>query len=282
MLKNAISLTYMIFFSPAKINLGLQILEKRDDGFHNLCSVMYPLPLCDIIEISQLPGQETPMQFSQSGISVEGDPEENLCVKAWSLMSAEQPLPNLAIHLHKQIPVSAGLGGGSSNASTVLNALNAFTASPLSSEELKELAEQLGSDCPFFLQKRPMIMEGRGELLSPVEVSLETYYLVLLFPEIHISTAEAYSTVSPLIPEVHLRQEIEVPAALWKDRIINDFEISIFERYPQLPAYKQSLYQAGAVYASLSGSGSSIYGIFKKRPHLPEEIRKHVIWAGAL
>ena len=282
MLKNAISLAYMIYFSPAKINLGLQILEKREDGFHNLSSVMYPIALCDIIEISQLPGQENHLQFTQSGITVDGDPEENLCMKAWNLIRAERPLSNLAIHLHKQIPVGAGLGGGSSNASTVLLALNALTHSPLSSDRLQELAEKLGSDCPFFLQSLPMMMEGRGEILSQVALSLNSFHLVLLFPEIHISTAEAYSLVKPRLPEMHLRQLIEAPLSLWQGRVVNDFEQRIFEKYPLLARLKQKLYRAGAVYASMSGSGSSLYGIFEKPPELPEEIRKLVIWSGEL
>ena len=282
MLKNAISLVHMIYFSPAKINLGLQIIEKRRDGFHNLSSVMYPVPLCDIIEIAQLPGQEIPMQFSQSGIPVDADPEENLCMKAWRLLSAERPLPHLAIHLYKQIPVGAGLGGGSSNASTVLSALNALAASPLTSGRLRELAEALGSDCPFFLQTRPMMMEGRGELLSQVDVSLSSLYLVILFPHIHISTAEAYSGVTPQMPGAHLRQLISLPVDQWKGQVTNDFEHSIFERYPGLESYKSALYRAGALYASMSGSGSSLYGLFIGRPELPGEIRKHVIWAGAL
>ena len=282
MLKNAISLAYMIYFSSAKINLGLQVIEKRGDGFHNLSSLMYPVPLCDIIEISQLPGQEIPVQFSQTGITVDTDPQKNLCIKAWDLVRAERPLPDLAIHLHKQIPVGAGLGGGSSNASTILLALNALTASPISSGRLKELAEELGSDCPFFLQSGPMMMEGRGELLSPVELSLDSFYLVLLFPEIHISTAEAYSAVRPRMPDIDLRQLIEAPINRWKDRVVNDFEESIFERYPLLHSHKLGLYRAGAIYASMSGSGSSLYGIFEKPPELPEEIRKHVIWSGEL
>jgi len=272
----------MIYYSPAKINLGLQILERRNDGFHNLRSVMYPIPLCDIIEISQFPDQDIPIRFSQSGIRIEDHPDQNLCVKAWRLMSSEHTLPPVAIHLHKQIPVGAGLGGGSSNASIVLTGLNTLVNSPVSPGRLSELAGQLGSDCPFFLQKLPMMMEGRGERLSRVNVSLNTYYLVLLFPEIHISTAEAYAAVSPAMPDLHLRQLIEGPMDHWNDQVLNEFEKSAFIRYPLLETLKLTLYKAGALYASMSGSGSSLYGIFKTQPVLPEEIRKHVIWEGAL
>lgn len=282
MLKNDISLDVMIYFSPAKINLGLQIIARRDDGFHNLRSVMYPIPLCDIIEISQLPVQDTPILFSQTGISTGGKTENNLCLSAWKLMASERKLPPIAIHLHKQIPVGAGLGGGSSNASTVLKGLNALADSPVPAGNLSELAAELGSDCPFFLHAQAMMMEGRGELLSRVEVSLNSLYLVLLFPEIHISTAEAYAAVSPLMPELHLGQLIEAPVHRWKDRVVNDFEASIFERYPLLPEQKQALLGAGALYASLSGSGSSLYGIFERQPVLPEGIRKFVIWEGPI
>lgn len=270
----------MIHFSPAKINLGLQILERRKDGFHELRSVMYPTPLCDIIEINQLPGETIPVRFSQSGIQVEEDPENNLCLKAWKALSADHPLPPVAIHLHKQIPVGAGLGGGSSNASTVLRGLNLLASYPASPERLAELAGQLGSDCPFFLHDIPMMMEGRGEVLSQVNVSLDLGYLVLLFPEIHISTSEAYGAVTPFQPDLHLRKLIEEPLKNWKGLIINGFEEGAFLKHPLLKALKFALYKAGASFASMSGSGSSLYGIFESPPDLPEEIQRYVIWKG--
>ena len=270
----------MIHFSPSKINLGLQILKKREDGFHMLRSVMYPTGLCDIIEINQLPAENIPVRFSQSGIRFEDDLESNLCMKAWKLIASDLALPPVAIHLHKQIPIGAGLGGGSSNASTVLKGLNLLASTPATAERLAELAGQLGSDCPFFLHKFPMMMEGRGELLSQVNVSLKSSCLVLLFPDIHISTAEAYGAVSPRHPDTHLRQEIETPVNQWKDRIVNDFEKSAFAKYPLLKTLKLALYKAGASFASMSGSGSSLYGIFESPPDLPEEIQRYVIWKG--
>lgn len=272
----------MIYFSPAKINLGLQIIERREDGFHNLRSLMYPIPLCDIIEISQLPGQDTPLQFTQSGISTESTSENNLCIRAWDLMRSEIKLPPVTMHLHKQIPVGAGLGGGSSNASTVLKALNELVDEKVSDEQLAVFAARLGSDCPFFLQEKPMMMEGRGEILSGVTLSLRNFYLLVLFPEVHISTAEAYGKVTPALPEQQLGQVIEVPFNQWKDSLKNDFEPSLFEQYPLLYELKHGLYEAGAVYASISGSGSSLYGIFEKCPALPGEIREFVIWQGVL
>jgi len=270
----------MIYFSPAKINLGLQILKRRDDGFHMLRSVMYPTGLCDIIEINQLPAEDIPVRFSQSGIRFETDLEKNLCMKAWKLMASDRDLPPVAIHLHKQIPVGAGLGGGSSNASTVLKALNQIASSPASAEKLAELAAQLGSDCPFFLNELPMMMEGRGEILSQVNVSLDKLHLVLLFPGINISTAEAYGAVSPFVPDLHLKQLIETPMDRWKGLIINDFEKNALIKYPLLLALKRSLYEAGALYASMSGSGSSLYGIFETPPQLPEEVQRYIIWKG--
>lgn len=271
----------MILFSPAKINLGLEILERRADGFHNLRSVMYPTALCDILEIHQLQEEDPPIRFSQSGIRFEADLVTNLCLRAWNLMSQESTLPHVAIHLHKQIPVGAGLGGGSSNASTILKGLNQLASSPASPERLAELAGRLGSDCPFFLQSIPMMMEGRGELLSPVTLSLDSLYLVILFPEIQISTTEAYGNVSPSMPDLHLRHLIEAPVDQWKDHIINQFEGSIFPVYPLLDELKQALYRAGALFASMSGSGSALYGIFESPPVLPEEIKTYVIWEGA-
>jgi 4-diphosphocytidyl-2-C-methyl-D-erythritol kinase len=281
MLKNAISLWVMILFSPAKINLGLLILERRADGFHNLQSVMYPTPLCDILEIHQLSEEDKPVRFSQTGIRFKGDLEKNLCIRAWDIMASEGTLPNVAIHLHKQIPVGAGLGGGSSNASTILKGLNLMASSPASPERLAELSARLGSDCPFFLHSNPMMMEGRGELLSPVKVSLDSFYLVLLFPEIQISTSEAYGTVSPAKPDLHLGQLIKAPLDQWKNSIFNRFEESVFPQYPLLKELKHALYRAGAIYASMSGSGSALYGIFESPPVLPEDIKPYIIWEGA-
>lgn len=270
----------MIFFSPAKINLGLQILERRADGFHNLRSIMYPIGLCDIIEINQQAVEGVPLQFTQSGIHLESDQEKNLCFTAWELMASETEIPNAAIHLHKQIPVGAGLGGGSSNASTILMGLNLMAGSPVSYERVAEMAERLGSDCPFFLQKDPMLMEGRGERLSRVKISLHQYFLVILFPHIHISTASAYATVTPAIPEHHLGRLIEAPVNSWRRLIINDFEKSIFLKHPLLEELKRALYNEGALYASMSGSGSSLFGIFQTPPELPDGIQRYVVWSG--
>ena len=280
MLKNAISLYLMILFSPAKINIGLQILEKREDGFHNIRSVMYPIGLCDILEIGKLPEGNSPLLFSQTGISIDSSHENNLVTKAWELLAGETEIPPAAIHLHKQIPVGAGLGGGSSNASVTLKALNQMARNSLAPERLELLAARLGSDCPFFLHNGPMMMEGRGEILSQAKVNLDGSFLVLLFPGIHVSTARAYADVVPKIQEDPLENLILKPADQWKDHIKNDFEENVFTKYPLIRELKNELYHAGAQYASLSGSGSSIYGIFREFPHLPRALRKYVIWGG--
>lgn len=280
MLKNDLSLCAMILYSPAKINIGLQIIHRRPDGFHNLQSLMYPIGLSDIIEIREAGPDAKPLSFSQSGIPVNEGSGKNLCEKAHEIFTSERALPPVEIHLHKQIPIGAGLGGGSSNASQILKGLNQLTTDPLPPEILHEMSASLGSDCPFFLHKQAMMMEGRGEVLSPSSVSLEGLWLVLLFPEIHISTPEAYAGVSPVIPERHLKELLSAPSEQWKEEVVNDFEPGIFEKYPQLATLKDGLYKAGALYASLSGSGSSLYGIFPREPELPDSISDFVIWEG--
>ncbi len=270
----------MIHFSPAKINIGLQIIERRADGFHNLRSVMFPVGLCDILEIWRSPDQKDGISFSLSGIELESGNEKNLCIQAYELLSGETQLPPVELHLHKQIPVGGGLGGGSSNASTTLKGLNLLARNPLSDERLLDLAATLGSDCPFFLHSGTMMMEGRGEILNPVNVHLVQLYLVLLFPEIHISTATAYAGVTPSKPAVHLEELVREPIDRWKDLIVNDFENTVFEIHPKLKLLKAGLYDAGALYASMSGSGSSMYGIFSKAPDLPGNIDRYVVWKG--
>ncbi len=270
----------MILFSPAKVNIGLHITGRRPDGFHNLQSVMVPIGLCDILEIRQMKSHKGGLHFSQSGIPVDGDPGKNLVEKAYEIMSGVSDLPPVEIHLHKQIPVGAGLGGGSSNASVTLKGLNQLIPKALSLEQLSQMATHLGSDCPFFLYQKPMFMEGRGEILGQVSIGLEGMTMVVLFPRIHLSTAMAYAGVEPLAPMTHLRELIAAPIEDWKKLIINDFEKGIFEKYPELEIFKQGLYKSGAIYASLSGSGSSLFGIFPGMPNLPPHLSRFVIWKG--
>ncbi len=270
----------MVLFSPAKINIGLHILERRPDRFHGIQSVMYPVGLCDILEINSSGTSGSGLKFTRTGIPVEGGPGENLCEKAYALMAAESTLPPVHIHLHKQIPVGAGLGGGSSNASVTLKGLNHLSGRRLSMDTLHGMALQLGSDCPFFLHGQPMMMEGRGELLTPSTVNLGGFYLAILFPGIHISTAEAYAGATPAAPREDLRQLTGAAVDQWNGPVVNDFEKAIFARYPDLGSLKRGLYRAGAVYASMSGSGSSIYGIFREPPALPGKLDRLAVWKG--
>jgi 4-diphosphocytidyl-2-C-methyl-D-erythritol kinase len=270
----------MILLSPAKVNIGLQITGKRSDGFHDLRSLMFPVGLCDILEIRSLEGEIPGIRFTSTGKHVDGESGTNLCEQAYMLMSSKVPLPPVHIHLHKSIPVGAGLGGGSSNASATLLGLNRLTRTPLSDARLHELAARLGSDCPFFLHRTPMLMEGRGEILNPWPLDPGRLFLVILFPEVHISTAEAYSNVVPRKPEQKLEHWLARTPERWKEGIANDFETSIFRSHPGLGKLKEGLYGAGAIYASMSGSGSAFFALFKQRPVLPPALRKYQVWSG--
>lgn len=270
----------MILYSPAKINLGLRIIKRREDGFHNLQSIMYPVELCDILELRVSPRADKGLQFSQSGIPLDSPVESNLCVRAYHLFNSEHPLPSCQLHLHKQIPIGAGLGGGSSNAATVLMGLNQLAGDPFQMDQLKELASILGSDCPFFLYNTPMLMEGRGDILTGIPFSLAHLYLVIIFPGIHISTKEAYAGIHAQMPDNQLIELIHLPIERWNSLVKNDFEETVFSRYPLLQRFKQLFYRSGALFASLSGSGSSMFGLFRDPSDLPEELEQLVIWKG--
>lgn len=272
----------MILYSPAKINIGLQVIGRRDDGYHNLRSVMYPLPLFDIIEITEAPVTAEGVEFSSSGIAFDPGEGGNLCLRAHESLASETFIPPVRFHLHKQIPSGAGLGGGSSNASITLKGLNRLAKPPLDDSRLHVIASMLGSDCPFFIHSGAMMMEGRGEVLSPVRLNLDHLYLVLIYPEVQISTAEAYSGIKPVMPEKHLRELVSRPVEEWQGSVVNDFESHIFDRFPELGRIRDSLYFQGAVYASMSGSGSSIYGLFTAKPHLPDDLSKYSIFRGRI
>ncbi len=249
----------MVSFPPCKINLGLQILSKQPDGYHSIVTCFYPLPWEDVLEI--LPSDS--LMFNQSGNPIAGKLDHNLCLRAYNLLKQDHKLPPVQIHLHKIIPAGAGLGGGSSDAAHTLRLLNAIFALELSQKELMRYASQLGSDCAFFLEDAPMLGSGRGEILEPVTVNVKGFYLRLFKPDIHISTAEAYANVIPKNSSVTLREVIEKPVRSWKEELKNDFENSVFAKYPILQLIKNELYESGAVYASMSGSGSTVFGIFK-------------------
>jgi len=252
----------MILFPPAKINLGLNILGKREDGYHDIESCMYAIPLRDVLEI--LPSEE--VRFLQTGMPVNGDEADNLVMKAFQLLQSRYAIPNVYIHLQKNIPMGAGLGGGSADATYTLLGLNELFKLNLSIEVLQSLATELGSDCPFFVVNQPQLVKGRGEVLSPINLDLEGYYLKIINPGIHIGTAEAYSNVEYAEVAGSLETILLKSPEYWKNNLINGFEKSVFKKYPQIRELKEQLYAEGALYASMTGSGSTVFGIFKNFP----------------
>ncbi len=268
----------MIAFPPCKINLGLRVIRKRDDGYHDIETCFYPLPFTDVLEV--VPSDT--FLFQQTGLALPGTPCENLCVKAYRLLKDAFNLPEVAIYLHKVIPSGAGLGGGSSDAAWMLRMLHRMFNLSIEYEQLTALASQLGSDCPFFMYDMPMMGTGRGEALKPCALSLKGYYLVLLKPDIHVSTAEAYRLVRPCAPDVPLEHHLKAKPEEWKVTLINDFEKPVISKYPVIGELKDALYQHGAVYASMTGSGSAVYGIFQKKPAVLQALLNYVIWEGDL
>lgn len=248
----------MIVYPNAKINLGLNILRKRKDGYHDISSIFYPVKECvDILEIIK---SET-FEFTKSGIEIPDG--ENLCENAWKLLHKDYEIGNVKIHLHKQIPIGAGLGGGSADASFTLKALNKLFELNLSNLELEKYALLLGADCPFFIDNRPKLVEGIGEKMTDIDLDLSEFKIRLINPEIHVSTKEAYSGVILLEPESSVEEVIQLPVNEWKEKLRNDFEDSVFAKYSQLEKIKEDLYNQGSIYSSMSGSGSVLFGIFK-------------------
>jgi 4-diphosphocytidyl-2-C-methyl-D-erythritol kinase len=253
----------MICFPNAKINLGLHITAKRKDGYHELETCMVPIPLFDALEMI-LDSKKT--TFQSTGLEIPGNPSENLILKAYALLKKDFPsLPSIQIHLHKAIPMGAGLGGGSADGAFALTLMNNLFDLILDDFFLEEYAAQLGSDCAFFIENTPKIATGRGEVLEPFDVNLKGTYLVLINPGIHIGTKEAYQGVTPSPPTKNLK-EILADRNRWKGELINDFEASIFPNHPEIAEVKTKLYAAGAFYSSMSGSGSSVFGLFDQKP----------------
>ncbi len=254
----------MIAFPNCKINLGLYIKSKRLDGYHDIETIFIPVSLCDVLEIVAANDSEPIPFFQSTGLPIDSDPHVNLCSKAYHLVKSDFPdLPDINIHLHKMIPMGAGLGGGSSDATSMLQLLNKKFQLQLSIEQLAVYALQLGSDCPFFLYNEPCYATGRGEGLTPFAVDLTAYQLLLVCPDIHISTAWAFSRITPAHEYADLRSSAKNPVAHWKTSIRNQFEEAVYAEYPELRELKQTLYGAGAVYASMSGSGSAHYALFE-------------------
>lgn len=255
----------MITFPNAKINLGLNIVGKRPDGYHDLETIFYPINLQDALEVACAEHDAQGCTLHTSGNPIEGKPEDNLVVKAYHLLKRDYPqIPPVEIHLHKHIPTGAGLGGGSADAAFMLKLLNEKFSLAIGEEELEAYATRLGADCAFFIKDRPVFATGIGNLLEPVGLSLKGYHLVLVKPDLFVSTKDAFAHVAPCRPARPLKEIARQPVEEWKECMKNDFEDSVFLKFPEIAAIKDKLYDLGAVYASMSGSGSSVYGIFKE------------------
>lgn len=261
----------MIAFPNAKINLGLHILSRRTDGYHNLETVFYPVNIHDAFEVIEIHSAAAPeVIWGSSGKNVPGEAEHNLCLKAFYLIKKDFPkIPPVKLWLHKNIPIGAGLGGGSADAAFTLHLLNKKFDLHIPEKKLQEYALQLGSDCPFFLLNKPSLAKSRGEELSPVDVNLSSYYILIVNPGIHINTAWAFSKIAIQQQQrKNLAQIIQLPVSEWKNKLFNDFEKPVFEAHPQIGFIKKELYEKGAIYASMSGSGSSVYGIFNEQKEM--------------
>ena len=272
----------MIVFPPAKINIGLYITEKRPDGFHNIETIFYPVPFCDALEFVESDNQTASDSLVVTGIKSIGKPEDNLIIKAVKTVRAKKKFPILKIHLHKAIPLGAGLGGGSSNAAFILKGINHLFELDMNSEELKEIALEVGSDCPFFIDAVPAYASGRGEILKPLKSkSLNKHHIVLVNHGKGIDTKTAYMNCQPSPAPLSLNSIIDiVPIEQWKDVIKNDFDEYAFGEEPLIAKLIEEMYSAGAIFSLMSGSGSTVYGIFKNKPQLSEHLKKHLIWQG--
>lgn len=256
----------MIDFPNCKINLGLNVTEKRPDGYHNIETVFYPVAWCDALEI--LETNNNPFELTVSGLSVSGPIEQNIIYKAWLGLNAIIKTPPMAVNLHKILPMGAGLGGGSSDAAFFLKLANKKFNLGLNTKQLSEIAKTLGADCAFFIENTPVFAVGKGDEFTAIKVDLSKYYILVVHPGINSNTAEAYAGITPKKPEFSLKEIIEnEPIENWKSVLFNDFEKSIFKKYPQVEELKNYLYQIGAIYSAMSGSGSAVFGVFKFKPN---------------
>lgn len=264
----------MLAFANAKINLGLNIIEKRSDGYHNLETVFYPVKLYDVVEITDA----TETGCMVSGIHVPGDAGDNLCMKAFKALQKDFEFPAQQITLLKNIPVGAGLGGGSSDAAHLVKLLNDKFKLGLSVAQMQDYVKPLGADCAFFIESRPVYAFGKGDEFSPIAIDLSKYFLVLVKPPVHVSTADAYAGIKPIIPSRSVKDLIHLPVKEWRSCLENDFETSVFSKYPEVEQIKSKLYQSGALFALMSGSGSSVFAIFDQRVKLPELEKHHKVY----
>ncbi|MCF0235249.1 MAG: 4-(cytidine 5'-diphospho)-2-C-methyl-D-erythritol kinase [Bacteroidaceae bacterium] len=255
----------MVVFPCSKINLGLNIVERRSDGYHNLETVFYPIPLHDNLEVISVKNATQDYLLHKTGLEIEGEDDNNLVVKVFRLLKEEfSQIPSVEIWLHKRIPSGAGLGGGSSDAAYMMRLLNEKYDLKMTDEDIEYRLSRLGADCPFFYHSRPAYATGIGDQLLPIDFDLAGYTLVLVKPDVHVSTREAYSLVHPKPSSQSLLFALSQPIETWRETVKNDFEFSVFKQYPAIAAIKQTLYDMGAVYASMSGSGSSVFGLFRR------------------
>ena len=266
----AVLIIYMIIFPNAKINIGLNIINRRDDGYHNIETIFYPINIKDALEL--VPAKE--LSFNSSGLEVPGNAADNLCVKCYHLLKKDFDLPPVSIHLHKHIPIGAGLGGGSADAAFFIRLLNQNFSLGLNGDDMERYARKLGADCAFFIRNQPVFAFDKGDEFEPVKLDLSGFKIVLVMPPVHVSTSEAYGGVKPALVQQSLMELIYRPVSEWKNCIKNDFELSVFKNHPVIRGVKAALYEAGALYASMSGSGASVFGIFNKFPDL-SEIKKN-------
>ncbi len=263
----------MLTFSSSKINIGLNIINKRNDGYHDIETIFYPISfLKDAIEI--IASSESADSFIFTGINIDGKAEDNLCIKTIKLLRKHYSFPNITLYLYKNVPMGAGLGGGSANVACIINMVNEMFELDISEEKRRELASTLGSDCAFFVNPQPSFGEGRGEILSPINISLQGLRIVIVKPPIHVSTAMAYSSVTPMQQQTSLKDILlNTKVENWKNQIHNDFEHTVFKLFPEIEKIKNDLYAKGAIYSQMSGSGSAVFGIFDKEIELdyPED-----------
>jgi 4-diphosphocytidyl-2-C-methyl-D-erythritol kinase len=273
----------MIFYPNCKINIGLRVLSKRADGFHDIESIFYPVKWCDILEVMPLTSApDGQINFETSGIQIPGHAVDNLCVKAYELIKHDYLLPALSVHLHKIIPLGAGLGGGSADAAFFIKAINDITEINLSFGEMHHYAKILGSDCSFFINSKPALALQKGDDLEPVAIDLTAYYICIVYPAINMNTKEAYARIKPSNDGPSLEELILEPMATWKNTIKNDFETALGDNASLINEIKNKLYTNGAIYASMTGSGSAVYGIFAAQTNLKNEFDGLLIFEGKL
>lgn len=266
----------MVVFPNSKINLGLNVVSKRVDGYHNIETVFYSVNWQDILEVIEVKGKDENFEISYSGLTINSNKEDNLIYKSWLLIKGLRNIPNIKVHLHKNIPMGAGLGGGSADAAFFINMLDKKFNLGFSEIDKLEMASKIGSDCAFFIQNRPVFAKGKGNEFENCSVDLSSYYILLVYPIINSNTKEAYQGLIPKVPKHNLKLIIETkPVELWKDYVTNDFEETIFKKYPAIQELKDLMYSNNALYASMSGSGSAVFGIFKEEPviNLPKEYK---------